>query len=450
MNKRINEYLNLIGSKRLDDLSYEYIYKELICYNSTKISDSNKTIAEIFETLPLDIRKYIKLQDQTLIISNNLDIDNTKKMIELGIFNKIAYINDNIIKIILFLNKKKIRFNAKLKIYDNVGYMSIVIMNPDDALKVIDFANCKLNKYIYASNPLLFSYDNVMISLHEEYSYLEILARYLYNFILDMNKYGKEIDYNSFKDFMINNYFKISNQIDMYKYLDFNSRDIKLSKFFTNLDEITNIIIYIFNGSDFDDFKTYFYKLKKKKKSSYENYDNISECSQLFEELVKKMYLNYGEDYTRINVNKYLKTGNNEYITRKDDIRNRVMSSNLFMIYLHQIPVDERINQIIDSCKIEKKKKILEDVCKETFKNCCNENNKDFGKTQVAIGLIRMGSGDYSSITRKNDARKIAIDNIKPNEVLRLIKSSLGIDYVRKVDELYELYANYIEKICIG
>ena len=35
MNKRINEYLNLIGSKRLDDLSYEYIYKELICYNST-------------------------------------------------------------------------------------------------------------------------------------------------------------------------------------------------------------------------------------------------------------------------------------------------------------------------------------------------------------------------------------------------------------------------------
>ena len=61
-----------------------------------------------------------------------------------------------------------------------------------------------------------------------------------------------------------------------------------------------------------------------------------------------------------------------------------------------------------------------------------------------------MGSGDYSSITRKNDARKIAIDNIKPNEVLRLIKSSLGIDYVRKVDELYELYANYIEKICIG
>ena len=108
MNKRINEYLNLIGSKRLDDLSYEYIYKELICYNSTKISDSNKTIAEIFETLPLDIRKYIKLQDQTLIISNNLDIDNTKKMIELGIFNKIAYINDNITKIILFLNKKKI------------------------------------------------------------------------------------------------------------------------------------------------------------------------------------------------------------------------------------------------------------------------------------------------------------------------------------------------------
>ena len=189
MNKRINEYLNLIGSKRLDDLSYEYIYKELICYNSTKISDSNKTIAEIFETLPLDIRKYIKLQDQTLIISNNLDIDNTKKMIELGIFNKIAYINDNITKIILFLNKKKIRFSAKLKIYDNVGYMSIVIMNPDDALKVIDFANCKLNKYIYASNPLLFSYDNVMISLYEEYSYLEILARYLYNFILDMKKY---------------------------------------------------------------------------------------------------------------------------------------------------------------------------------------------------------------------------------------------------------------------
>lgn len=450
MEKKINEYLNYIGSKSLDVISCEDIYKELICYNSRKISESSKCIEDIFENLSFDIRKYIKLQDQTIIISNNLDIDNSKKMIELGIFNKLTYITDNINKLIIFLNKKKIRFSAKLKIYDNVGYMSIVILDSDDALKVIDFVNCKLNKYIYNSNPLFFSYDNVMVSLYEEYSYIELLSKYLYNFILDMRKYEKEIDYNNFKDYMIDNYFKINNQIDMYKYLDFNSRNIKLSTFFANLDEITNIIIYLFNGRDFDDFKSFFHKLKKKKKNVYENYDDFSECNELFKELIEKMFLNYGEEYARTNIINYLKTGNSDYITRKADIRNRVVSSSLFMIYLHNISIDEELDKIINSCKFEIKKKILEDVCKETFKNYCSENNKNFGKMQVAIGLIRMECGDYSVITRNNDARKIAIDNIKPNDVLGLIKSSLGIDYVRKVDELYELYANYIEKMCIG
>ena len=59
-----------------------------------------------------------------------------------------------------------------------------------------------------------------------------------------------------------------------------------------------------------------------------------------------------------------------------------------------------------------------------------------------------MSYGDYSAITRSNDARKNAIENIDSIDIIRLIKYSLCIDTFVKEEELFELYAEYIERLC--
>ena len=59
-----------------------------------------------------------------------------------------------------------------------------------------------------------------------------------------------------------------------------------------------------------------------------------------------------------------------------------------------------------------------------------------------------MGYGDFSAITRNKDARKKALNYIKPNEIEEIIKYSLNSFDSLMGDELYEEYANYIESLC--
>ena len=113
------------------------------------------------------------------------------------------------------------------------------------------------------------------------------------------------------------------------------------------------------------------------------------------------------------------------------------------------IDLEIEIDSIVNKVKYDKKKIILEEVCKEIFFKYLNSNSVNFSKIQIARSLIRMSYGDYSTITRTNDVRKKAIDNIESNEIIDLIKMSLGIDKVLVEDKLYELYADYIESLCI-
>ena len=81
----------------------------------------------------------------------------------------------------------------------------------------------------------------------------------------------------------------------------------------------------------------------------------------------------------------------------------------------------------------------------------CETKERNFtGKQQVAIALIRMSKNDYSLITRQNNAREVAKTNIKPNEVVNIIKRTIETNgYILENEiELYELYTTHIENLC--
>ena len=453
MNKKIEEYLKVLRKFSIEDLSYDIIYKELICHENINLNGCVKDVLRVFTDMIETDERYINLSGDSILISNTDDSFDTGRKIRLGIFNKLECVVSNIDSLLVFCNKKKIKFRGKLENYDNVGYLELEINDVEEAIKVIDYVNSKLSSNIYSVNPLFFSVSNVMVSLNGKYSYIEILSMYLYRFILKMNEYKMDIDYVNFKTFILENYYMINNHVDMYQYIDLNVRNIKLSSFFSNIDEVTNIIVYLFNGNDYDDFKEYYRKLNRKNSkinNKYLIYDDVDSCTSLFEELVNNMFFNYGEEYTRESVINYMNTGKSDYITRKDNLRKRVMDNKVFMIYLRKISLVDEIDRLIGLCKIEKNGKILEEVCKTMYLNYLDHDNQCLGKIQVARGLIRMQYGDYSAITRNNNARRMAIENIVPTEVVSLIKYSLGIEHVKKEEELYELYAEYIENICIS
>ena len=210
------------------------------------------------------------------------------------------------------------------------------------------------------------------------------------------------------------------------------------------MEEITNLIIFSFNGSNFDDFKSYFYKLiKNKKKNKYSSYDNLDDCYDLFKELVESMYSIHGRDITKNNIKKYMLTSNCDYITRSNNLREKVISSKKFMIFLCKKSIDQEVDKIIDKYEFDKEKDFLEDICKDIY---LLSDDRNLGKIQVARCLIRMEYGDYSTITRNNGLREKAYNGINSKDIIKLIKDSLNIDKEIKLEKLYELYADYIDK----
>ena len=452
MNNDVNYFFNKINNVSLDMVDYDYVYSELICCCAKGIDNSNNMdILRIFSDL-IDLdKKYIKMKDDYILITNDFRKKHFNRRVRLGIFNKIDNVIFNIDSLISFCNKKKIIFNGVLRKINMVLYLELEINNIDDSLLLINYINSKLVNNLYDVGSLFFSIDKVIISLDGEYSYVEILSKYLVDFIFKMKCIGDIVNYDNFKKYMLENYYKIDNEIEMDSFLRFNFKDIELSKFFRCLEQSTEIILYLFNGNNFDKFKSYFNKINKiNYNKKYMIYDNFDGCRDIFIQLVTSMYLNYGEDYTKNNILKYRDTGMGDYITRKDDLRKKVISSKNFKIYLMSLSLDKEIDLVINKIKYEKKKIILEEVCKEIFFKYLDSNSINFSKLQVARSLIRMSYGDYSTITRFNDARKKAIDNIESNEVLDLIKMVLGIEKVLIEEELYELYADYIENLCIN
>lgn len=445
MNKKIDSFLNNITSKKID--SYNDIYKEIVSYNN--YNNNKIDILRIFTDLSDNNRKIFKLDGDKIFSSL---IDGDYKKIELGIFFKLDNGSSVIDEIITWMNKHKIIYDMIVRIVNGVLYLSIILIDIDIVMKVIDYIDCKFNTSIIKNDNLLFSIDNVMVSLINNYSYIEIISMYIYDYIKCMNALDKELNYNSFKDYMLNNYFNLENQIRMDRYLEFNIKNIKLSKFYTNLEEITNMIIYLFNGNTYEEFYSYYKKISRKNskfKNKYLEYDNLDKCESLFNELVRVMYFNYKEDNVKESIINYRDTGMGDYITRISDMRKKVMSMNTFIVYLNTIDLNCELDKLFLVLNVEKKMKILRDASVSVYRTGFANRDSSNGMIMVARMLIRISYGDYSVITRDNDMRKIVIDNIDPKEVIYLIKKTLGIDKVKKDEMLYELYAEYIDKLCV-
>lgn len=159
--------------------------------------------------------------------------------------------------------------------------------------------------------------------------------------------------------------------------------------------------------------------------------------------IIKAMTIKYTLTETKLSLSNYKKTHNITTITRENDLRNKVKLSQTFNNYIDNL-TKEQLYTLIDKNKSIDLKKILEEVSKQTYITA-KEKGYD-AKKQLAIGLIKISYGDYTSITRMDNAREMAENNIKPEKIDKIIKESLkekNISY----DNDKQMYLNYVDYI---
>ena len=429
----INKYFTYISDK-IDNINYDAIYDTIVNHDSEPVINYDKN----------DKSSYC----DSINFSNKKKKANQNDILLTIIFNLKNYV-EIVNGICKELNNKKIKYFATFKASVNLGYFTIALDNADNLLDVSDFINIKLSKILCDINPFFFNSNKIIYSFKETYSYSDILVKYLTNFSLIMKKNNKELCFDNFKDYMVDVYFKLEHQVDLYKFLKFNTEKISLNDFFINLEIITTVIMYLFNGNNYIEFIDYYNKINKKNScliKKYECYANFDDDKMLLENIVNELVKDHNKDEIIKSLASYKKTAKPDYITRKYDLRKKVMSSKTFLIYLNEINLKEEIEKLVPGAILKNKKEILENVCKDNYKSYNKKDN--LGKVQVIRGLIRMEYGDYTAITRNNDARKIATDKINPKEIMDLIRFTLKSNSDEKENELYEKYADYIERLC--
>lgn len=195
----------------------------------------------------------------------------------------------------------------------------------------------------------------------------------------------------------------------------------------------------------------------EKEDKTPENIDD--DTKDLLLEIINTMINKYGNLGAKNAILKYKKDKKIEYITRAKDLRKKIKDSTNFNSYIDSISKEELENLINNKTKedseqdieINSKEKtidkisLLEEISKEIYKSAINSSAD--GEKQVAISLIKLSNGQYEYITRSNDARTIAKENISSDEVENLIRTTLENEgYIIENDiDMYYLYANRIK-----
>ena len=141
----------------------------------------------------------------------------------------------------------------------------------------------------------------------------------------------------------------------------------------------------------------------------------------LLKELFKTMSYKYGYNRTIETLMEYKKTGDVNFITRTNNLRDRVAASKTFRTSINCINLEATLKSMIPRVEPKEikpsKDAVLEEACKQTYISCQTEERNYCGKIQVARALIRMMYGDYNCITRNNNSRKLVAENVRPEEI---------------------------------
>lgn len=361
-------------------------------------------------------------------------------------------------KIIKYLDKEKIQYKITIsnKLINN--NVNINLTNKLDIFKLSEYINKKINKEdLYKVNPLYINDSKISYNLSTKLSYNYITAYYIYLFLNEI-KDKHIVTSNEFYSFMLKHSQNINECHDLSNYLELNKEKNNID-YLIDFEIITNELFEVIKRGTLEnifELNDLYNNIEYKDKliDKYKSFNDISLNETLLNKIIIAMITKYGYQYSLNSLLEFSKSYNVNLITRTNNLRNEVINSTSFITYLNTINIKDKVDIINEDLDIKEEDLtsdlILENICKETYLSCQNEEKKYSGKIQVARSLIRLTYGDYSGITRTNNARKIAKEKLLPEEIEEIIKISLEKNgyIIESESDLYELYATHISHIC--
>ena len=435
-----------------NNIDIDYIYSYL---NNYEI-DNNIDITYALNKINNNKYNKINLLDNSLeVISNDYVMDNT---IIMNLTIKEKNIVNIIDKIIKYLDKEKIQYKITIsnKLINN--NVNINLTNKLDIFKLSEYINKKINKEdLYQINPLYINDSKISYNLSTKLSYNYIMAYYIYLFLNEI-KDKHIVTSNEFYSFMLKHSQNINECHDLSNYLELNKEKNNID-YLIDFEIITNELFEVIKRGTLEnifELNDLYNNIEYKDKliDKYKSFNDISLNETLLNKIIIAMITKYGYQYSLNSLLEFSKSYNVNLITRTNNLRNEVINSTSFITYLNTINIKDKVDIINEDLDIKEEDLtsdlILENICKETYLSCQNEEKKYSGKIQVARRLIRLTYGDYSGITRTNNARTIAKEKLLPEEIEEIIKISLEKNgyIIESESDLYELYATHISHIC--
>ena len=470
--ENINLFLyELQQLSKIKNINNKDIYLELINYKVPE-KDRNKDLTNLFCVLIDKYNKKTKITEcNNAYVIESKEQTSSNKYINIHIPLVLNNIEVNVEKIIKYLLKNKIEHKTIISKNLKNDTLVIRVQNKEISDKIIKYINSSkdLSNNMYEPNPLYVIDNKVYLTTNNKLSYNEILAKYIFNYINECNKKESKVNFEDFSSYLYNSMVDFISKNDLSKQIKIIDTKEDLPKLLLSLEEITEIIQ--FNLQDIKNNKnikeTFYSEIEKFKTISEDKYkeftkESLEQDELLLEEIINTMTKSYGFDYTQEAIKRYQKNQNSissiEYITRKNNLRNKLKNKISLRTYLNLFE-EKELNNKINSFKPKSDEQdlvktteemILEKVCKETYLSCQIDKRNYSGKHQVAISLIKMQDNNFDSITRKNDARTLAKQFLSAKKIKNIIEKSLEKNgyIIEKESDLYELYATHIENLC--
>lgn len=376
-------------------------------------------------------------------------------------------------KIITYIEQNNIEHCSKLAKQIRNDNFVIRVSKKEDADKIIEFVNNdqELSLNTREPNPFCIQEGKVGLAMDRSLSYNTILSQYIDSYIKLCNEQKVFASQEGFKDFLNIQLVQLTskdNLADYIKMLEYS--DIKnLPKSLQTVKEITTLLTKVMDGEQKESLYEYFEKIQEDLEydeesmgytsGEYKDFDYVNLYNSgetLLKEIVNTMYEKYGLPHIRLALETYKNTGNAGYITRTDDLRNKVENSKILKTYISLIDIDGALNCLVPKVEVKETKSqdeiVLEEVCKSTYVACQTPEREYSGKTQVARSLIVMQQNNFDCVTRQNNARRVAKEQIDPSKIREtVIKTLVSNGYIIENEEdLYFLYATHIENLCLN
>jgi len=387
--------------------------------------------------------------------------------IKLYISLKEKDIDKSVKKILNFMSKNNISHRSKLAKCMRMDDFVVRVSNPVDAKKVINFVNN--NKFLADKlrdpSPFCINAGKVGMAMDHSLSYNDVLSKYIYSYVLTCNGSDKTASSLGFLDYVQSKNLKImteelSDHVSLAKTIVGGYK--RLSETLYSIEEISEIIECSLTGLSEEDFYSRYskksveeYRAERRKYYNHFSDGEFRQNKELLIEIIKTMCLKYGYEFTKDSLVSYKRNKNFSNITREKGLRDKVANSYTFWTYIHMIDLEEMLEEykpVINEKQEDEVKSIeeiiLEQVCKITYDKAIKLGYN--GLQSIAMALLKMQQNCYTYITRDGNARDMAKEFIKPEDVNFLVKKSLEANgyIVDNEDFMFIDYATHIEHLC--